>query len=67
MGKPIKPKTKVVPIEIRLVEKRNKIYKCLCDMDVDFSDKVVLIHELIDSYIDLVRLQMAYKSLERDD
>lgn len=58
-------KAKAVPMETRLVEHRSKIYKalCQCDKHSNISEYTTLLYELVDTYIDLVRLKIATKSL----
>ena len=47
-----------VPFDVRLTEKRSKIYKCLCYMEKDLSGAVQL-QNLVAEYENLVRLKMA--------
>lgn len=58
-------KAKAVPIEIRLVEQRSRIFKALCDADryENIGEYTTLLYELIDAYIHLVRLKIATKIL----
>lgn len=60
-----KLRTKSVPIETRLIEQRSKIYKALLKTSLceNPSEYTTLLYELIDNYIDLVRLKLAQKTL----
>lgn len=60
-----KNKAKAVPMELRLVEQRSKIFKALCNADKfeNIGEYTTLLYELIDAYIHLVRLKIATKIL----
>lgn len=47
-----------VSFDVRLTEKRSKIYKCLCFMEKDLSEAVQL-QNLVAEYENLVRLKLA--------
>lgn len=65
-NKPYRPKA--VTIERRLIDQRSKIFKALlaAERDLDVSESLVLLQELIDSYMDLIRLKIAYQVKEKN-
>lgn len=56
-----KTKAKAIPLEVRLTEKRSRIYRELihAEKEMNISEAAALIQELLDSYFDLIRLKMA--------
>lgn len=65
MSTKINKRAKAVPMELRLVEQRSKIFKALCNADryENIGEYTTLLYELIDAYIHLVRLKIATKIL----